>query len=208
MSASNTCHASCFPQIVRNRNRRDQSFHSSNASLHQVQPVPSGDHQSDGRFVRRSHVSRNACHVVEVGATFGKKQACYDIDFRLLHRHRHSASDFWISRWLLGLAFDILFLRWAVFGKFIPSRFHALKIFILFFLCASGAVAYGWSILWFIYIKDKPQNDPRISEDELCYIRSTLRCQYPYMKVVIISDLGEGMIFACTWFGVQDLNER
>ncbi|KAK6627087.1 hypothetical protein RUM44_009564 [Polyplax serrata] len=47
----------------------------------------------------------------------------------------------------------------------------------------SGAIAYLWSILWFIYIKDKPQNDPRISEDELCYIRSTLRCQYPYMKV-------------------------
>ncbi|EEB16556.1 sialin, putative [Pediculus humanus corporis] len=47
----------------------------------------------------------------------------------------------------------------------------------------SGAIAYGWSVLWFLYIKDKPQNDTRISEDELCYIRSTLRCQYPYMKV-------------------------
>lgn len=69
------------------------------------------------------------------------------------------------------------------------SMFLKLKIF-FFPYCLefvfAGAIAYGWSVLWFLYIKDKPQNDTRISEDELCYIRSTLRCQYPYMKVVII----------------------
>lgn len=62
------------------------------------------------------------------------------------------------------------------FSKRIPKFFSVL-----------GILGLLWFVLWCMTVSDNPQSDPRITDDELNYINSTLGSQASHVKVVTIN---------------------
>ncbi|XP_014251188.1 sialin isoform X2 [Cimex lectularius] len=70
----------------------------------------------------------------------------------------------------------------------------------------TGVVGLIWSVVWWYQVKDDPENDPRISESELTYLRDTLgnrknenlarlvrlkQTSCSYMKIGLKADFGQ-----------------